>query len=105
MENAEKLLTKEQVMEMLGIAKSTLYCWVWQRKIPHIKVGNRCLRFRERDILEWIASKAIRPQAGEEPQKTKRKRTPSRPSIAGDYIEGIINRAKKDALKNDSRKQ
>jgi len=95
----EKLLTKEQVMEMLGIKESTLYSWTHRNFIPYMKLGKRRLRFRESDILEWIASKSVRPQAGEERHKTKRKRTTSRPSIADDYIEGIINRAKKDALK------
>lgn len=94
----EKLLTKEDILEMLKIKKSTLYCWVHQKKIPFIKLGRRTLRFRESEILEWIADK-VRPQTAETSQKTRIKRLQSKSPKADDHIERLINNAKKDVLK------
>jgi len=52
----EKLLTPESVCEMLGIRPSTLYAWTSRNQIPHYKV-NGCLRFREKEIEQWLKSK------------------------------------------------
>lgn len=93
------LLTKQQVMEVLGIKESTLYTWVHHKKIPYIKLGKRCLRFRESDILEWITEKAVHPQSAEASQTTKIKRLQSRPPKADDDIQRLVNNAKKDVLK------
>jgi len=95
----ERLLTKKDVLEMLGIKQSTLYTWVHQKKIPFVKLGRRTLRFREGDILEWIADKAIRPQTAESSQSTRIKRPRSRSPKADDDVQRLVNNAKKDILK------
>jgi len=51
----EKLLTIEQLAEILQIKKSTIYAWTFAKKIPHLKIGG-ALRFREREIVKWIDS-------------------------------------------------
>ena len=95
----EKLLTKKDVLEMLGIKESTLYTWVHRKKIPYIKLGKRCLRFRENDILEWISYKAVRSQTDESSQSTRIKRPQSRSPKADDDVQRLVNNAKKDTLK------
>jgi len=55
----EKLLTPEKICELLGIRPSTLYSWTSRNQIPHYKV-NGCLRFREREIIQWLKSKERR---------------------------------------------
>lgn len=95
----EKLLTKEDVLEMLGIKESTLYCWVYRKKIPYIKLGKRCLRFRENDILQWLTSKEVHPRTAETSQKARIKRVRSKPPKADDDIQRLVNNAKKDVLK------
>ena len=95
----EKLLTKKDVLEMLAIKESTLYSWVHQKKIPFVKLGKRTLRFKENDILEWIADKAVRPQTAESSQSTRIKRPRSRPPKADDDVQRFVNNAKKDILK------
>ena len=94
----DKLLTVEEITKMLGIKKSTLYSWVHAKSIPHIKIGRRCLRFRESDIKEWIASMEVRKPAIAECHKAGRKRSQSSRSNIDD-IERLVNRAKREALK------
>ena len=93
----EQLLTTEQIMEVLKIKKSTLYSWVHQNKIPHIKLG-RLLRFQESLIAEWIATKE-HPQTAETSQKARIKRPQSKSPKANDDIQRLVNNAKKDILK------
>jgi excisionase family DNA binding protein len=52
----EKLLSPEDVCELLGVEKSTLYSWTSRELIPFIKV-NGLLRFRESEILKWLKLK------------------------------------------------
>lgn len=54
----EKLLTIDELAEVLSAKKSTIYQWVHQGLIPYIKVG-RLLRFREEDIQKWLISREV----------------------------------------------
>ena len=45
----QKLLTAEEVAEVLNLSVYTLRDWVQYRRIPFIRLG-RCIRFREEDI-------------------------------------------------------
>ncbi len=56
----EKLLTIDELAEVLTVKKSTIYQWVHLGLIPHIKVG-RLLRFKEGGIKKWLASKQVEP--------------------------------------------
>ncbi len=51
----DKLLTIDQLAEVLQIKKATIYSWTFSKKIPHLKIGG-ALRFREREIVKWIDS-------------------------------------------------
>lgn len=50
----EKLLTIDEVSEITKIKKSTLRAWVFQRRIPCVRIGGRLVRFQEGDIEKWI---------------------------------------------------
>lgn len=52
----EKLLTPENVCEILGIERSTLYSWTRRELIPHVKI-NGLLRFREEEMTKWLKMK------------------------------------------------
>ena len=54
------LLTIQQAAEYTGIKAQTLYKWVSERKVPHIKLG-RLLRFDHRLLDEWLARKTVMP--------------------------------------------
>lgn len=53
----KQLLNPKETSEFLGIQKNTLYEWVLQKKIPHVKVG-RLLRFRKADLISWLEKRA-----------------------------------------------
>jgi len=53
----DKLIRVNDVMAMLGIAKSTVWLWVKQGKIPKpIKLSRKVSVWRESDMLDYIAS-------------------------------------------------
>ena len=52
----QRLLTPEEICELLGIEKSTLYAWTSRHLIPFLKI-NGILRFRENEITEWLKTK------------------------------------------------
>ena len=53
-----RLLSVEEVADLLGVRKSTIYAWVSEGYIPHCKVG-KFLKFREKKIEEWIERNEI----------------------------------------------
>jgi excisionase family DNA binding protein len=49
------MLTIAQVSDLLHIKISTLYAWVSQGKIPHVKIHG-LIRFQADEIQQWLAS-------------------------------------------------
>jgi len=47
------LMTVQEAATFLQISVSTLYGWVWQRRIPFVKVG-RALRFQLADLEQFV---------------------------------------------------
>ncbi len=56
-----RLLTIEEVAEILRLAKPTLYRFVSLRKIPFVKIGGRVL-FDSEKLSSWIAARAVDPE-------------------------------------------
>jgi excisionase family DNA binding protein len=54
----QRLLTVREAALLLAISVSTLYGWVWQRRIPFVKVG-RALRFEMTDLERFIQSNRV----------------------------------------------
>jgi excisionase family DNA binding protein len=55
------LLTIREAAEYLAVSVSTLYGWVWQRRIPFIKMG-RALRFDSHDLAAFIEANKQLPR-------------------------------------------
>lgn len=55
MENNKRLITATEAASQLGVAKSTLYTLCRQRKIPHLRIGDRLLF----DMEELIAASRV----------------------------------------------
>lgn len=55
MTSLNDLLSTSEVAGKLGISKYTLYNWVRDRKIPHIRVGQD-LKFDPTDLQTWLAA-------------------------------------------------
>lgn len=52
----KQYLTADQVLEIVPVARGTLYQYTSKGKIPHYKLGNR-LVFERSEILAWLKSK------------------------------------------------
>ena len=52
----EKLLTPQEIAEVLGVQPSTIYQWTHQGYIPYVKIG-KFVRFKEKDVERWVESK------------------------------------------------
>jgi excisionase family DNA binding protein len=50
-----KLLTTEEVSDLLGISKEATWRYVRSRRIPAIHIGRQ-VRFDEMEILEWLGN-------------------------------------------------
>jgi len=49
------LLTSEEAARLLRVPRSTLYELVRSRGLPHVRIGERALRFLRADLEDWIA--------------------------------------------------
>jgi len=43
----------------LGIPVSTLYSMVHHRRIPHVRLSGRMVRFSKREIDAWLAANSV----------------------------------------------
>ena len=63
-----KLLTTDDVAEMTGLSPETLAQWRWLRKeIPFVRLGKKCVRYRQSDIDSWLAKRLVSVTSGEKP--------------------------------------
>jgi excisionase family DNA binding protein len=95
----DKLLSMEELAEILGVTKATIYSWTSQNKIPHIKLSKRLLKFREKDIVDWISKRAVNADrsSGNWQQKHSHGSSPSS-NLQERRIERIIRNAKEEIL-------
>jgi len=56
-----RLLNVEELSELTGLSKNTIYCWVSQRRIPFVKLG-RLTKFDLEKIEEWIEENSVREE-------------------------------------------
>lgn len=52
------LLTVDQIAEMLQVKTGTVYQWVHEGFVPHIKLG-RLVRFNESEVMEWLRKRTV----------------------------------------------
>ena len=52
---AEPLLDASEAADCFHVPRSTLYELVRSRGLPHVRVGDRGLRFTRHGLEEWIA--------------------------------------------------
>ncbi len=56
------LMTYDEVAALLGVPKGTLYAWVHDRRLPHIRLGPRLVRFSRKALAAWLAERAVAPR-------------------------------------------
>ena len=49
-----KLLNVQEVAELLGVKKSTIYQWIHQGFIPHVKIG-KLVRLKPDVVMKWLS--------------------------------------------------
>ena len=60
--NESALITVQEAATFLAVSTSTLYGWVYQRRIPFVKVG-RALRFELAELKKFIQSNRFQPRS------------------------------------------
>lgn len=60
------LLDVAQAAEFLAVTVSTLYGWVWQRRIPFVKLG-RALRFDIADLQSFVDRNRVDARRNHQP--------------------------------------
>ncbi len=56
---APRLMGIDQVASYIGLSHHTVYKFVSQRKIPHVKLG-KLVKFDRLEIDKWIASHSVK---------------------------------------------
>ncbi len=59
----EKTLTYPQAAELLAIPLGTLYAWVHHRRVPHIRLSARMVRFDRDELVAWLEARKVRSPA------------------------------------------
>jgi len=57
-----EIMTVEQVAQMLGRSKNTIYMMVFQKRIPHYKPNRKSLYFKKAEIEAWAFLQRIPTQ-------------------------------------------
>ena len=55
----KRILTTEDVAELLGVAKSYVYKLTYKKLIPHYKPNGKCVFFKREEVEDWIFSNRI----------------------------------------------
>ncbi|MGQ0506798.1 MAG: helix-turn-helix transcriptional regulator [Myxococcaceae bacterium] len=53
------MLSYPEAARVLGLALGTLYAMVHQRRIPHVRLGPRLVRFRRNELDAWLAGRSV----------------------------------------------
>jgi len=59
MSDEKILLTVAEVANLTGFAEGTLRHFVSQKRIPVVRISDRCVRFRRSDIEAWLEQMLI----------------------------------------------
>jgi len=58
----EKLLTVSEAAERLALKRSTLYSWVFERRIRFVRLGRRAIRIMASDVEKFIQDSVREPE-------------------------------------------
>lgn len=55
----DEFLTYDQASKLLNVSRSTLYGLVAKKRVPHIRVGRRFVRFNADALRKWFREKMV----------------------------------------------
>ncbi|MFZ6007217.1 MAG: helix-turn-helix transcriptional regulator [Nitrospirota bacterium] len=100
----ERLWKVEDVAKFLGMKCSAVYQLVYKKRIPHLPLSKKCLRFDPVKIREWLKSKSRdaaplpHRSAGTYKPKGGKRGRPRKNGRQNNYINAIIETAKKEVM-------
>ena len=62
LQRSERLMTARELASILGISPKTIYSYAERNMIPHFKIEAN-VRFRGREVAEWLHKHASVPRA------------------------------------------
>jgi excisionase family DNA binding protein len=60
----KNLINYREAAELLGVKPHTVQIWTSQKRIPHIKLGGRAVRYDRDELDKWVASQHVEPVGG-----------------------------------------
>ena len=51
----KQLISISDLAKKLQVKESLIRAWIFKGEIPYYKVGPKLIRFKEEEIVEWIA--------------------------------------------------
>ena len=82
-----KFIDVKAAAKLLCVQVSTIYAWIYQRKIPYRKHGRKPV-FLEGELFEWSSKQAVQPRD-------------SLSITMGLSCKSLYNRSKKSSLKTE----
>ena len=64
-----EMLGYHDAAAMLGVPVGTVYAWVSRRRIPHVRLGPRLVRFRRGELERWIEVRRVPAVEGPREQR------------------------------------
>ena len=67
MKNINRILKLPEVIQVTGLARSTIYLWMKEKRFPtHIKLGERSVGWLEEEVHSWLDQRISesRPEGG-----------------------------------------
>jgi excisionase family DNA binding protein len=55
----EPLMTADEAARLLHVPRSTVYELVRSRGLPHVRIGDRGLRFTRTDLARWVGENSF----------------------------------------------
>ena len=60
-----KLLSPQELSDVLSISIETVYAWTSQKRIPYIKMG-RLVRFNADEVNKWLEKQRVKASERED---------------------------------------
>ncbi len=61
-EQEPDLIGYEEAAELLNVPVGTLYGWVARKRLPHIRLGPRFVKFSRARLRRWLADHEVQPE-------------------------------------------
>lgn len=59
------LIGYSEAAALLGVPVGTLYSWTHLKKVPHIRLGPRLVRFSRAGLAAWLRNLTVQPASSQ----------------------------------------